>query len=292
VQTALEESGRTAIQFSGGEPLLRKEFFAIVEGLKAPGRNLSLVTDGGLIDESTARRLKELGVAPVQPTLLAVDRSVHDRLKGVPGAFDKTIAAVGLLRRYEVPVSVSFVATRANYEYFKDVVELSFALGVRSIAFSRFCTAGLGAEKQAELQPSPDHIRECLEVAADACRRLGVRVHMAISLPLCVPTREQLEGLRFGSCALGTEQPGYTIDPWGNLRACSVSSVTLGDLRTESWSTIVARAQREYFPAVKALPSDCSSCSFAARCRGGCRESSRIVHGDLDHPDPLAEVLR
>lgn len=292
VQRALEESGRTAVQFSGGEPLLRADFFEIVDGLRAPGCALSLVTDGGLIDEAVAARLKELGVAPVQPTLLAADREVHDRLKGTTGAFDKTVAAIGLLRRHEVPLCVSFVCTRANYQCFREVVELSFALGVQSIAFSRFCTAGAGAERQAELVPTATQVRECLDVAMESTGGLGMRIHMAISLPLCVPTSEQLQGLRFGSCALGTDQPGYTVDPWGRLRACSVSSVTLGDLKTESWTDIVARARETYFPGVNELPSACRDCTLAARCRGGCRESARTAYGNLERPDPLAPLPR
>ncbi len=288
VQRALHESGRNALQFSGGEPLLRPDFFTIVEGLRAPGRIISLVTDGGLIDETAAARVNELGVAPVQPTLLSAERKIHDRLKGSTGAFDKTVAAIGLLRRHEVPVSISFVCTRVNYQHFRQVVELSFALGVQSVAFSRFCTAGAGAERENELLPTAEQVRECLGVAMEANRRLGMRVHMAISLPLCLPTREQLQGLRLGSCALATEQPGYTIDPWGRLRACSVSSVTLGDLRSESWTEIVDRAHLEYFPGVRELPVACHLCPVAARCGGGCRESARAAHGSLDHPDPLA----
>jgi Fe-coproporphyrin III synthase len=288
VERALQESGRQALQFSGGEPLLRTDFFTIVERLKAPGRSLSLVTDGGLIDEIVAGRLKELGVAPVQPTLLAADRKVHDRLKGTVGAFDKTITAIGILRNHHVPVAISFVCTRANYHHFQQVVELSFAMGVQNIAFSRFCTAGAGAERQGELQPTAEQVQDCLDVALEAVKELGVRVHMAISLPLCLPTSEQLEGLSFGSCALGTGQPGYTVDPWGKLRACSVSSVTLGDLRRESWSTIVDRAHAEYFPAVSVIPEACGTCALAIRCRGGCRESVRAMYGDLERPDPLA----
>jgi radical SAM protein with 4Fe4S-binding SPASM domain len=287
VEGALRASGRQAVQFSGGEPLLREDFLQLVEELKAPERTLSLVTDGGLIDEAAAKRLKELGVAPVQPTLLAADRAVHDRLKGTVGAFDKTITAIGMLRNQKVPVAISFVCTRANYQHFRQVVELAFAMGVQNIAFSRFCTAGTGAERQAELQPTAEQVRHCLDVALEVVEQMGVRVHMAISLPLCLPTAGQLQGLSFGNCALGTGQPGYTIDPWGKLRACSVSAVTLGDLRRESWTTIVERAHAEYFPAVSEIPDACGTCAHATRCRGGCRESVRAVYGDLERPDPL-----
>jgi radical SAM protein with 4Fe4S-binding SPASM domain len=292
VSDGLLASGRNAVQFSGGEPLSRPDFFTIAAGLAQPGRVLSLVTDGGLIDAHVARRLKELSVGPVQPTLLATDRTVHDELKGVPGAFDATIRAIEVLGAMEIPTTLSFVCTAQNADAFASVLELAFALGIKSVAFSRFCAAGAGAEvaAQSRLTPSVGQLRRCLDAAVVAEESFGLRVHMAITLPLCVPTSEHRRRLRFGRCALGTASPGFTIDPWGRLRACSVSGVTLGDLRRESWGEIMRRSATEYFPAVRRLPEACGRCSLAAQCGGGCRESARTNPGGLTRPDPLATL--
>ncbi len=289
VESALQQSGRQAVQLTGGEPLLRPDLFDIIAELSTPGRSISLVTDGGLIDEAAAAELKRLGVGPVQPTLLAGMREVHDHLKGA-ASFDATIDAIARLQRHKVPVSVSFVCTRVNWEHFRETVELCFALGVRTVAFSRFCTAGAGAERAEELTPTPDMVAECLDVAIEANSRLDMRVRMAISLPLCLPRAEQHRQLRFGSCALSSDEPGYTIDPWGRLRACSVSPVVLGDLRRESWAAVLGRAAHSYFPGVTTLPAACRECSLGDRCRGGCRESARAAYGHLRYPDPLART--
>lgn len=288
-EKALAATGRRIVQLSGGEPMLRPDLFEIVEKLSAPGRRISLVTDAALIDDRAAARLKALGVGPVQPTLLAARRDVHDRMKGGP-SFYATLAAIGRMLKAGVPVTVSFVCTRLNWQHFRDVIELCFALGVRTVAFSRFCTAGVGAAHKDELTPDPVMVSACLDVAVKAVRSLGMKIPIAISLPMCVPDREKHAALRFGRCALSTPDPGYTIDSTGKLRACSVSPVVLGDLRTESWESILARSRPGYFADVSRVPPACAGCDLQAQCRGGCRESARAASGSLDFPDPLAKV--
>lgn len=291
VNRVMDESGLGAVQLTGGEPLLYPGLVELIEAIQVPGRVVSLVTDGGLVEESIVAELKRLGVGPVQPTLLAARREVHNELKGAD-CFDDTLAAIALLRRHKVPVSVSFVCTRRNFQHFRDVVELCFSLGIRVVAFSRFCTAGHGASSHDELIPDARMVASCMEVAEEANSRLGMRVIMAITLPLCVVEIDRYPHLTFGRCALSTDNPGFTMDPAGNLRACSISSTVLGNLQTESWQAIMARAGKGYFRQMSAPPESCRACALLARCNGGCRESALQHYGDASHPDPLLEGSR
>jgi len=171
VDEALRASGRSAVQITGGEPLLRvPAVFEIIEGLRAPGRTVSLVTDGGGVDDAVADRLRDLRVAPVQPTILAADRLVHDGLKG-SRCFDDTVAGIQRLRIRGVPVTVSFVCTRLNHGCFREVLELCHVLGVRSVAFSRLCLAGAAEKHRAELEPDAGMVKDCLAAAEEAVAR-------------------------------------------------------------------------------------------------------------------------
>jgi len=286
INRVMDESGFGSVQLTGGEPLLYPGFIQLVESIRAPGRKVSLVTDGGLLDETMVEELKRLKVAPVQPTLLAARREVHNELKGTD-CFNATVSALALLRRLRVPVSVSFVCTRRNYQHFRDVVELCFSLGVRVIAFSRFCSAGRGGRRHDELAPDSAMIASCLEVAEEANARLGMKVTIAISLPLCAVNPADYPNLAFGRCAISTDNPGFTMDPDGKLKACSISSTVLGDLRTEAWNAVLSRARKDYFQRMSTVPDDCVGCALVDRCGGGCRESVLSRHGDLNHPDPL-----
>ena len=284
---ALRASGLAKVQVTGGEPLLRPDLMEILAGLRDGGAAVSMITDGGLVDAAVARELARLGVAPVQPTLLAARREVHDALKGGE-SFDLTVAAISHLRRAGVPVSVAFVCVQPNAADFRDVIELCFALGVRTVALSRFCAAGAGAGRLAELMPDRRALAACLEVADWANERLDMRVQVAISLPLCAVDTDAYPHLRFGRCAVTSETPGFTIDPSGHLRACSISSTILGSLRDEPWQALVGRAAESYFRAMRTPPAACRDCGLLARCGGGCRESAVTCFGDAQRPDPLA----
>ncbi len=286
---ALRDSGLGMVQLTGGEPCLRPDLLEIAEGILRYGAAVSLVTDGGLIDERLADQLARLRVGPVQPTLLAGRREVHDEIKGAE-CFDATVAAIGRLTRRRIPVSVAFVCTRRNHDQFRSVVELCFALGVRTVAFSRFCAAGRGGRHHQKLMPSPEMIAGCLDVAQWANTRLGMKVRVAISLPLCCVDSGHYPDLGFGRCAVTGATPGFTIDPSGGLRACSISPTVLGDLRRESWQAILDRARDGYFRRMTTPPEACRDCDLLQRCGGGCRETALTCFGTTDRPDPLARI--
>ena len=286
VRDALEASGAGHVQITGGEPLLREDLFDIIRGIQASGRGVSLVTDGARIDAAVARQLAALQVGPVQPTLLAAQRDLHDELKGAP-SFAPTVHAINRLHAAGVPVSVSFVCTRRNHDRFGEVVDLCFALGVKVVAFSRLTLVGAALARAEELAPDADMIAGCMEVAERAIERLGMKIEVAISLPHCVVDRARVPRVRLGGCALATEAPGFTIDPAGNLRACSVSPRVLGSLREESWAAIVDRARRTYFVERCELPLRCRECASLDACRGGCRESAWALCGAGAGLDPL-----
>ena len=285
----LDECGFNRVLITGGEPLLRPDWLDVVDFIHSLGISMSLVTDGGLIDDRIASELARRGVAPVQPTLLSADRDRHDRIKGCE-CFDATVSAIARLVRRRVPISVAFVCTRANWSEFRSVVELCFALGVKAIAFNRFCATGQGGTSWRELMPSSEQLTACLEVAEWANTRLEMDVRIAISLPLCCSDLSRYPHVKFGRCALTTAAPGLTMDPAGNLRACSISSTVLGNLVGESWASILDRARADYFARMAHIPAICRECALVDRCGGGCRESALTCFESLDEPDPLANA--
>ena len=286
VEQALSQSNLRNVQITGGEPLLYPGLFDFIEALRAPDRRISLVTDGALLTDSAIAQLKALTVGPIQPTLLSADRALHNKLKGAD-CFDATIAAITRLLSAGVPTSVSFVATALNYNHFKQVIELCFALGVRVIALSRFCSVGTGLLNADALQLSASMLTHCLDVAHRANTSLGLKVQIAISLPLCITDPDRTPSLQFGRCAICTDTPGFTMDAQGNLRACSISPTILGNLNDSSWSEILASAQSTYFTPMSTPPPHCVPCPLLPRCGGGCRESALAFYNDLSHPDPL-----
>jgi radical SAM protein with 4Fe4S-binding SPASM domain len=273
------------IQIAGGEPLRSAGLLDWIREIRALGLRCTLLTDGGLLTDAMVASLSVAGLSLVQPTLLGDTAQCHDALKGA-GSFQATVAGVDRLITAGVPVSVAFVATALNAGSFRGALELCFALGARTVAFSRYTSSGDTAQDR-RLEPSTRQIRACLETAQWGRRTLGMQVKVAISLPHCVAAGLRVPDLALGHCALAGDRPGLTLDPHGNLRACAVSRTVLGNLTLASPEEILARAEVAYFPLLRSLPPACQSCGLLQRCRGGCRESAVRTAG-VGGADPLS----
>ena len=84
----LAASGTLFLTFSGGEPLLRKDFFELLEHARALGFDVKIKTNAILLGEHEAIRIRDLGVRQVQISIYSHRPEVHDAMTKVPGSLD------------------------------------------------------------------------------------------------------------------------------------------------------------------------------------------------------------
>ena len=110
----LAECGIFTVGITGGEPLIREDFFEILDALAEREISVSILyTNGWLLDEALLDKLEERKMHP--SFQLSFDGiGWHDFLRGVPGAEEKTINALKLLRDRHYNVSVSMCIHRKN----------------------------------------------------------------------------------------------------------------------------------------------------------------------------------
>lgn len=125
---ALEPLG---ICLCGGEPLLRLDLVCeLASIIGAAGTSVSLVTNGMLMTESAAARLKRSSIHSVQVSLDGSRAETHEKLRVVPGSFESAVAAIKILRNADITVGVAFSPTSFNISEFSEVHELCRTLGV------------------------------------------------------------------------------------------------------------------------------------------------------------------
>ena len=83
------------IFISGGEPFTRPDLVAIVESFKGYGLLVGLVTNGTLVTDAAVERLAGLGLDAFLVSFHGA-RETHDRAVGLPGAYDRSLAALRL----------------------------------------------------------------------------------------------------------------------------------------------------------------------------------------------------
>jgi MoaA/NifB/PqqE/SkfB family radical SAM enzyme len=106
--------GAVNFSFQGGEPLLCPDLDAFIRACR-PDRNLiSVTTNGTLLDKAAMRRLKGAGVDILTVSLDSSIPEEHDRFRGAPGTFDRTLAGIRLALRSGFAVTLGTVVTHAS----------------------------------------------------------------------------------------------------------------------------------------------------------------------------------
>lgn len=231
---------------SGGEPLLRKDLIVLAKRVASHGCLVSMNTNGTLLNES---RIGD--VADVFDTVVvSLDgpREVHDRIRGVPGTYDKATEAIRLLKANGVRTGVNSVATPWNIDILPQFIE-----ELRSIADF------VQVQPMHPYPPSPENVPKNEQVS----RLLDYLLNLKRSDPgfLAVPTEfikgfEQFfNGKTPKICHAG--ELYVAINPEGKLLACPArSDLVLGDTLSGSVDDALKKRDGEGWRGVHA----CKGC--------------------------------
>lgn len=166
------------IQFTGGEPLLRPDLLDILYVAKSNGFEISLITNGTLINEIKGKDLIEL-VDTIDISLDSPYPDIHDSIRGVPGTFHKTTRTIKLLSNLrkeigrEVKITVCSVITNSGLHNPKEMLLLLKELGADRLIYNPASSGPYGyshlkddfaieANKMAEYDKMIDQIIESM----------------------------------------------------------------------------------------------------------------------------------
>ena len=284
----LEETGCRHITLTGGEPLLRPDLLRIVEFLHGCHVQVTVISNGRLLDERAAAALIQAGVGLFELPLLSHLGEVHDELSGAPGAWQAVLTAMANIRLHHGQVVTAFVATRRNIEHLHKTIRLAFAFGARGVMFNRFNPGGRGREHLEEILPTIDQVRKALEVAESSWKEFGIPVSCSIPIQPCLIDHGPYPHVGFGFCAAGTSRAYYAMDPLGNLRPCNHSDTILGNLLVEPFAALTTPERMSAFAS--AIPSFCSDCAHHRVCQGGCKASAEVCYGSLFAEEPFLRL--
>jgi MoaA/NifB/PqqE/SkfB family radical SAM enzyme len=122
------------VMLTGGEPLLHSNLWAFCERLQREGIRLTLVTTG-LLMALHARRIVEV----VDEIVVSIDGppETHDRIRRVPGGFNRITRGVAALRDQSSPPTIvaRSVLQKSNYAVVRDTIRAVHAIGVDRVSF-------------------------------------------------------------------------------------------------------------------------------------------------------------
>ncbi|MDN5347790.1 MAG: Fe-coproporphyrin synthase [Clostridia bacterium] len=290
---------------SGGEPLVRPDAFDLMKAAVEEGLQVTLSTNGTLIDGSVARTLKNMGISYVGISLDGLEE-VHDKLRGKKGAFMSALEGIRHCLRVGQKVGLRLTLTRYNLQQLSDIFYLIEEERIPRVCFYHLVYSGRGAElREADL--TTEETRAAVDTIIDYTERLSAKGRPVevltvdnhadgpyIYLYLKKRKPEQaavaLELLKLN----GGNRSGIAIgevDWEGNVHPDQFTlNHTLGNVRQrpfgEIWedtSNPILAGLRDRRPLLKGR---CRDCAWLEICNGNCRARAEAVTGDFWESDP------
>ena len=269
------------INIGGGEPMVRRDFFELLEHAEHCNIGVKFSTNGAFITPENARRLAAMNYLDIQISLDGADRETNDRVRG-EGSYDIAIRAMDNLRDASFGrFKISVVMTRDNVSQLDEFKALADSYGAQ-LRITRLRPAGRGADTWNELHPTAAQQR----IIYDWLMLHGEDVLTGDSFFHLNAFGDALPGLNL--CGAG--RVVCLIDPLGDVYACPFvihDEFKAGSVLDDGGFTRVWKSS-ELFTSLREpeSPGACASCGSYDACQGGCMAAKFFTGLPLDGPDP------
>jgi radical SAM protein with 4Fe4S-binding SPASM domain len=286
----ISEMGTPVICFTGGEPLLRKDFFELLKYTRKKGMGAVLLTNGTLMTKDKAKKLKDAGIDYVRISLDSYKANTHDWLRGVPGTFDETVNGIKNCVEAGIKTGVGSVVIKENQHEVEKLIDLAVELGCCDITTCRLFPLGLGKSFTDRMLT----FEEMEEIENLLLKKSEEYINKIFINPLTLSSRRMHGFAKTIADAVGGCPAGISvcaITPDGEIKPCTIFSLKVGDLRKQSffeiWKTSKVFGELRNRSLLK---GKCSKCEFKYSC-GGCRATAYGFSGDYLQHDPITCIL-
>ncbi len=298
--------GAPVVLFSGGEPLCRDDVPELAAHAVARGLRAVLSTNGTLITDAVAGRLKTIGLSYVGISLDGL-RATNDRFRGVEGAFDRALDGVRACRRAGLKVGLRYTITRHNVQDLEGIFDLIETEDIPRVCFYHMVYSGRAREMAADDLSHAD-TRRVVDLIIDRAagfheRGTGREVltvdnhcdgpYLYLRLLAEGRTRDaaramELLAMNGGNSSgqgIGCVSWDGTVYPDQFLRELPVGSV-----RDRPFSAIWTDEGDAFLASLRDKPAHvtgkCVTCRFLAVCGGNFRARALAATGELWGVDP------
>ena len=294
--------GVQTISLSGGEALVRKDFWEIVDALTAADIKITAIFSNGLLlNEKFFAELERRNLRPEFQVSFDGVNGCHDWLRGVEGAEKFAIRAIKLLQEKNLSVTVAIDLHRGNLFAFRDTVKTLARLGVKYLRVAPILENGEALGMSDKILSTEEFFNFAIEYIPQYIAD-GAPVPISLSgvfegintSEYKIPMVKAPEGANIDrNCVCGSVRNSIHVDFNGFVMPCpSMSSNDEGKkhfspifdkplktlLNEGDYMKLINTRLEDYF---KANPT-CAACEYKNRCASGCRDHAMANNGDGD----------
>jgi len=299
--TQMGELGVPLVFLSGGEPMMRKNFWDILETAHGYGMHITVSTNATLIDRQAAKRLKANGVAWIATSLYGPPH-FHDQMVGVPGTAERVVQAIRILREEGVGVALKSAVSRDTLPFIPHIIAKAKELDCGLVYLCDLITSGR-SEGEEEMRATAKQWQELADwILSDLLDPESRTEYDIGAIPSVIPYLAEklkaqgvdisngLERLKLVSaCPVGKGH--MNINSEGGIMPCQFAQDwTIGTVRE---MTLTEATQELYKLDQQEAKGICApeNCEYSRICRG-CRTKAWQATGDAMFEDDTCLLKR
>jgi radical SAM protein with 4Fe4S-binding SPASM domain len=283
------EAGVPVVFLSGGEPMMRPNFWEILAEVNAQGVRPTISTNCTLIDEAAAKRLASYGVRWIATSMYG-PAEFHDAMVGVPGTHARVVSAIKALRAEGVGVVLKSALSVDTWPYIFDIIQMAKDLDCGLVYICDLITAGR-SEGEDDSRVSVEQWRELADFIVADMLDPDVKLEYDIgAIPSVIPyiaerfiehgvdVSKGLERLKIMSaCPVGKGH--MNINSEGGIMPCQFAQDwVVGNIREMSLAEATAALYRIDLEESEGICAPVN-CEYSRICRG-CRAKAWQREGD------------
>jgi len=288
----LNDLGMWVLTISGGEPLLRRDIFEILDCLKKINIPIRFFTNGILINDTIAEKLSHYkDLMTIQISLDSSNAEHHDAQRGVKGSFEKTVKGIKNLMKYNCVPVISTVITQLTLKDVEETADFLHELGINYVRIgdAKICSeASISNKKIVNLKLDQARALGKKIISINRKYKSSMKFSLSPHMINCPQDPNDLHDMPF--CTAGVTS--LYISPSGEVYPCialSEPELKVGDIKKDSVINIWNKSS--LLKELRKLSVDdfekCKSCDVKDICKGGCRGSSYENFKSLKSYDPI-----
>lgn len=294
---------KPVLVLTGGEPLLREDFFEIAKYGNEKGLRVCVATNGTLIDDEICKKLKKVDIKMVSLSLDGHNEEIHDNFRQQKGAFRGTINAAKLLKKHEIPFLINSSFTKRNQDSIPHVYRLAKEIGATAWYMFMIVPTGRAEDLLNELIN-----KENYEDILNWHYEMEKNEKDILVRPTCAPQyyrvifeKSKKDGEKFERRSLKFSTGGAKgcvagqliclINVDGEVLPCSYFPKSAGNLKEQPFREIWENS--ELFQNLRNFSSykgRCGVCEYLNVC-GGCRARAYCLKDDYMEEDPFCTYI-
>ncbi len=301
-----DECGRCAVMkiiLAGGEPFIRKDFGALIDGIVRNRMRFAVLTNGTLVTDETADLIVRSGRCDyVQVSLDGARPETHDACRG-EGSFDLALRGLQTLQRHGIRTTVRVTIHRHNFNDLENIARLLLEeLGLNSFSTNAAGYMGSCRQNAEHVMLSTQDRQAAMEnllwleekypgrISATAGPLASARTWRKMADAQMTAAPPFANGGRLTGCGCANSRIAVRSD--GVVIPCAMlPHMELGRIDSDSLAHLW-----QHHPVLNGLRTRvntpltefafCDDCPYIPYCTGNCPGVGYNITGQVDHPSP------